>query len=99
MMNDELGFYIHSPSLLSLTLQKPFGVNRRHTTSASSGDCLAVHFVSDVTGGKHTRNIRCCRAGLSDQIPDSIHCQLALEELSVRRVANGDEHTVAAKIA
>ena len=75
-------------------LQKALGVQRGHAARARAGDGLAVHMVLHVAGGKHAghRGLggKALRAAFGQQIA-VFHLQLALEDVGVRVVTNGDE--------
>src|SRR5690606_32791703 len=74
-----------------------FGVQRRHAAGAGRGDGLAVNVVGYITGGKHALNAGlggvAFAAGTDLQVA-ILHVQLALEDLRVRLVADGDKHAL-----
>ena len=71
------------------------GVERGHATRTGGGDCLSVDVIGDVARGKYAGDAClggvAAEAGLDDEVA-AFHLQLALEELRVGRVTDGDEH-------
>ena len=71
--------------------QIPLGVDGSHAASAGRGNRLAIFRVSNVAAGKNTFHIRAGRLRLGQNVPDRIQIKLALKQIRVRLVANGDE--------
>src|SRR5947209_14739716 len=83
---------IHPRSMAAPRRQPPLGIQRRHATGAGGGHRLSVIVVGHVARRKDTLNARrgSLRRGPFD-VTNIRQRQLALEEIDVRRVADGQE--------
>ena len=79
---------------LAPRLQPALGVDGRHTATAGSGDGLAIHVVSDVASGKHTRNTRLGRTGCGDDIALGVQGELSTEERRVGNMTDSHEQAI-----
>src|SRR5262245_40929599 len=77
-----------------LCLQPALGVDRGHATAASGGDRLTVHRIVHVASGEHALDAGLLAARGHDHIALGVGGELALEELGVGLVTDGDEHAV-----
>src|SRR3954453_14945778 len=73
--------------------QPTLAVDRRHAARARRRDRLPVGVVLDVTAGEPAVDVRPRRSRLRHQVALVVHVEHALEQVGVRAVADGDEHT------
>src|SRR6201995_3641726 len=73
--------------------QVPLGVQRRLAPGAGGGDRLAVGVVHEVAGGEHPGDVGQRRLALGDYVAAVVGLDLALDELGLRVVADGNEGT------
>ena len=71
--------------------QVPLGVERRLAAGAGGRDGLAVGVVDEVAGGEDARLAGARRAALGDDVALVVGLDLALDDLRLRLVADGDE--------
>src|SRR6266481_1129730 len=82
---------------MSLLLEKLLGVECGHAAAAGAGDGLAINMVLHVTRGEYSGNAGGGGVALIAVLGDDVavhHLDLALEDLRVRGVADGDENPV-----
>src|SRR5208282_6231206 len=70
--------------------EETLGFDGGHAAGACRRDRLAIVMVLDVAGGKHTGDAR-LRAVVRKDVAIFVHLELALENLAIRVVADGDE--------
>ena len=69
-------------------------LERRHAARPRGGDRLAEHLVLHVAGGKHALDRGSRAARLRQDVALCVHRHLSGEDRRVRRMADGDEHSV-----
>src|SRR5437773_9623836 len=78
--------------------QIAFAVNRGHAACAGGRDCLPVNMVLNVASRKNSRNAG-AHPAIRLNIPGRVQVQLAFEQLSIRRMADGHKHASAGRFA
>src|SRR5207248_11220751 len=84
-------------SLSCLDLEVRLRVERRHAPCPRARDGLTIHMVGDVPRRENAGDARRCRVALAAPLDSNVaivHIELALEELSVGRMPDGDEHAL-----
>src|SRR5262249_350504 len=79
--------------------QPALGIDRGHATAAGGGDRLPVHLVLHVATREYAVDAGVGALALGRDVAARVEIELALEELRVRLVADGDEHAVAGELA
>src|SRR5215813_12905831 len=77
-----------------LTRQPLLRFQGGHAAGAGRGHGLAEDLVLHVAGGPHAFDVGGRRVGLGQDVALAVHRELALEQLGVGRMADGDEHPV-----
>src|SRR4030081_1778233 len=70
------------------------GVERGHAAESCRGHRLAINVVGNVAGGIDPGHARGGGAGRGDDVARWLHVDLALEQIALWGVANGDEDAV-----
>lgn len=67
---------------------------RAERTTASTGDCLPVSLVLNITSGKYALDIRYCRTGDRDDITIRVRVDLTADQARCGFMSNSVEETV-----